>query len=139
MEYRFSKITKAMTWVMQAIAALIMLQTLFFKFSGAEESIYIFTIVGMEPWGRYGSGVVELIASILLMIQSLAWLGAVVGAGIMTGALFFHLTILGIQVKGDHDQLFAYALIAFICCLGILWMRRKEVLYINKFFLSEQK
>jgi putative oxidoreductase len=139
MDYNSSKTTKRLTWAMQAIATLIMFQTLFYKFSGAEESIYIFTTVGMEPWGRYGSGVVELIASILLMMPSLVWLGAVIGAGTMAGALFFHLTILGVQVKGDHDQLFAYALITFICCIGVMWMRRKEIFYINKFFLSESK
>jgi hypothetical protein len=139
MEYNFSKSTKVITWGMQIIAAIIMFQTLFFKFSGAEESVYIFTTVGMEPWGRYGSGIVELIASILLIVPSTSWIGAVIGACVMSGALFFHLTILGIQVKRDHDQLFAYALITFICCLGILWMRRKEIFYINKFFISEKK
>ncbi|MFL5731189.1 MAG: DoxX family protein [Cytophagaceae bacterium] len=135
MEHSFSKTETALTWIMQAIAAVIMFQTLFYKFSGAEESIYIFTTVGMEPWGRYGSGVVELISAVLLLIPRTAWLGALIGAGTMAGAIFFHLTILGPVVKGDGGQLFAYALITFFFCLGVLWIRRREIFYIKRFFL----
>src|SRR5690349_23901197 len=94
------------SWLLQIVAAAIMLQTLFFKFSGAEESVYIFSTLGMEPWGRIGSGVVELIASVLILIPRTTFFGAVLGLGVMSGALFFHLTKLGIEVQGDHGQLF---------------------------------
>jgi hypothetical protein len=56
--------SKYLSMAVRVIAAIILLQTLYFKFTGAEESIYIFTKVGMEPWGRIGSGVGELIAAI---------------------------------------------------------------------------
>lgn len=114
-------------WILRVLAAVIMLQTLYFKFSGAEESIYIFSTLGMEPWGRIGTGVVELIASVLLLIPRTTPIGALLGLAVMSGALFFHLTKLGIEVKGDHGQLFIYALLVFISCLVLAWSFRKKL------------
>ena len=108
------------------LAALIMLQTLFFKFTGAEESIYIFTEVGMEPWGRYMTGVVELIASIFLLTNRFE-LGALLGLGTISGAIFFHLTKLGIEVQGDGGYLFALALVVFISCVALLLINLKSI------------
>jgi putative oxidoreductase len=102
------------------IAALILLQTLFFKFSAAPESVYIFTKVGLEPWGRIGSGVAELIAGILLLWPAYAWLGAGIALGVMAGALMSHLTILGIEVQGDGGYLFILALIVFLASVYVL-------------------
>ena len=114
-------------WALRILAALILLQTLFFKFSGAEESIYIFSALGMEPWGRIGSGVLELIASILILYPPTTFIGAALGAGLMSGAIFFHLTKLGISVKGDGGQLFIYALLVFISCILLLIIYRREL------------
>jgi uncharacterized membrane protein YphA (DoxX/SURF4 family) len=127
-----NKSTNVILWICRIVAALIMVQSLFFKFSGAEESIYIFTTVGMEPAGRIGSGVGELIASILLLIPATSWLGALMGLGVISGALFFHLTKLGIEVQGDGGQLFIYAVIVFICCAVVAWISRKQIPVINK-------
>src|SRR5688572_3362461 len=80
-------------WALRTVAAVILLQTLFFKFTGAPESVYIFTKVGAEPWGRIGSGVVELIAALLLLTPRLTWAGALLAAGVMAGAVLSHLTI----------------------------------------------
>ncbi|HVU54519.1 MAG TPA: DoxX family protein [Puia sp.] len=114
-------------WILRILAAVILLQTLFFKFSGAEESVYIFSTLGMEPRGRIGTGVVELIASILILIPRTTAFGAVLALGTMSGAIFFHLTRLGIEVRGDHGQLFIYALLVFISA-GILgWAFRKQL------------
>ena len=134
MVHKLTSKQNTFSWIAQITAAVIMFQTLFFKFSGAEESIYIFTKVGMEPWGRYGSGIAELIASILLLTRTLAWAGACIGAGVMSGAIFFHLTVLGISVKEDGGYLFALALITFTACLTILYLRKHQIPYINKFF-----
>ncbi|MBP7239006.1 MAG: DoxX family protein, partial [Saprospiraceae bacterium] len=112
--------------------AAILLQTLYFKFTGAPESVYIFETVGMEPWGRYGSGVVELLASILLLIPRTAWLGAVFALGVICGAIFFHLTILGIEVMGDGGFLFILACVVFVFSLIILWKERKNIPIIGK-------
>lgn len=119
-------------WVVRLTAAIIMLQTLFFKFTGAEESIYIFTQIGMEPWGRYAIGTGELIAGILLLIPSWSWLGALGGIGLMAGAVFFHLTILGIEVQSDGGQLFAMAVIVLACCMiNVLMEKDKLVSFAN--------
>ena len=114
------------TRTLRIIAALILLQTLFFKFSAAEESVYIFSTLGMEPWGRIGSGVLELIASILILYPRTTFIGAALGAGLMSGAIFFHLTKLGLVVKNDGGQLFIYALLVFVSCVVLLIIYRKQ-------------
>lgn len=108
-----NKTKHIVTWVFRVIAAVIMLQTLFFKFTGAEESIYIFTQIGMEPFGRYLSGTVELIAGVLLFTRFYA-VGAALGLGTISGAIFFHLTTLGIEVQGDGGTLFIMAIVVFL-------------------------
>ena len=125
---------KILVWIAKLTAAAIMLQTLFFKFSGAAESVYIFTTVGMEPWGRYGSGLGELVASILLFVPRLTWLGALIGMGTMSGALFFHLTKLGIEVQSDGGTLFILALITFVCCAFLGFVNRKQIPVVSKWF-----
>lgn len=113
-------------WVLRLLAALIMLQTLYFKFTGHEQSVKLFTELGMEPWGRIGTGIFELIASILLLIPRTTAYGAGLGAGLMAGAIFFHLTKLGIIFDGDAI-LFTYAVITFISCLILLYLYRAQV------------
>lgn len=111
---------------LRLLAAVILAQTLFFKFTGAEESVYIFTQVGQEPWGRLGSGVAELIACVVLFTRFKA-LGAGLALGVMSGAIFFHLTKLGIEVKGDGGLLFALALITWAASGTVLWLHRREL------------
>ena len=117
-------------WILRILASLILLQTLFYKFSAAEESVYIFSMLGMEPWGRIGTGVAELIASILILIPATTPFGAVMGTGLMGGAIFFHLTKLGISVRGDGGQLFIYALLVFISCIGLVYLYRGQLMQI---------
>lgn len=108
-------------------AAFIMAQTLYFKFSGSQESMYIFKTVGMEPWGRWLIGVLELIGAILLIIPKTAWAGGVLAVGLMIGAIGMHLTILGIEVMGDKGQLFYYALIVFLCGLYVVFNNMDKI------------
>ncbi|MDX2001719.1 MAG: DoxX family protein [Chitinophagales bacterium] len=115
-------------WILRLVAAGILLQTLYFKFTGAAESVYIFTTLGMEPYGRIGSGVGELIASILILIPRFTWLGALMGLGVISGAILSHLTVLGIEVQGDGGTLFYLALIVFVCCLALLFPYREKPL-----------
>lgn len=117
----------AASWALQVVAALILLQTLFFKFTGAEESVYIFTTLGMEPWGRIGSGVAELIAAALLLIPGKQAYGAVLALGVMAGAIMSHLTTLGIVVQNDGGLLFALALIVFGCSAAVGFMHRRQL------------
>ena len=119
--------------ICRVVAAIILLQTLYFKFSGAPESVYIFTKVGAEPFGRIGSGVVELIAAILLFVPSFTWLGAGLACGVMFGAIASHLTLLGIEVKGDGGLLFGLACVVFLCCLFILWVEKSKIPLIGSF------
>jgi len=102
-------------WGARLLAALILLQTLFFKFTASAESVYIFTKVGMEPWGRIMVGILELVAGVMLIIPRTAWMGATLALGLMTGAIGMHLTLLGIDVQGDGGYLFFLALIVTIC------------------------
>lgn len=123
----FSTPTVVVDWIVRLTAAAILAQTLFFKFSGAAESRYIFTRVGAEPWGRIGSGVVELIAAILLLTPRFNWLGAGLALGVMAGAIASHLTILGIEVQGDKGLLFALAITVFVTCAVTLFLHRREL------------
>lgn len=115
------------SWIARAVAAVILLQTLYFKFSGHPDSVHIFTVVGQEPVGRIGSGVVELLASILLFVPSLTAVGAGLAVGVMSGAIFFHLTKLGVVVKNDGGSLFALACVVWVCSALVLWLHRASV------------
>ncbi len=108
-------------WIIKLVAVIILVQTLFFKFTGAEESVYIFSKLGAEPFGRIGSGVIELIASILILIPRTTLLGALIGMGTMLGAIVSHLLILGIEVKNDGGTLFILAIITFLCCAVLVF------------------
>jgi uncharacterized membrane protein YphA (DoxX/SURF4 family) len=114
-------------WILRIVASVILLQTLYFKFSGAEESIYIFTALGIEPYGRIGSGIAELLVVILIRIPKTTWIGAIGGCGIMTGAVLSHLFVLGLVVKDDGGLLFSLAVITLLCCLGLLYFNKKQI------------
>jgi hypothetical protein len=114
--------------VLQLTVAAILLQTLFFKFSGAEESVYIFSTLGAEPWGRIGSGVAELVAAVLLLVPATAPVGALLTMGLMAGAIGSHLTVLGIEIRGDGGLLFGLAVTAFVGSAIVLLVRRAQVL-----------
>ncbi|MDL5051528.1 hypothetical protein QQ054_36600 [Oscillatoria amoena NRMC-F 0135] len=129
-----NRTTVIVLWVCRLVAAILMLQSLFFKFSAAPESVYIFSTLGMEPVGRIGSGVGELIASILLLIPATSWLGALMGLGVISGAIFFHLTKLGIEIQGDGGQLFIYAVLVFISCAIVAWISRYQIPVIKTLF-----
>lgn len=122
----------ALSWALRLTAAIILLQTLFFKFTAAQESVYIFTKVHAEPWGRIGSGLIELIAAILILTPRVTWLGSLLAIGVMTGAIFSHLTVLGIEVQGDKGLLFVLALFVFICSTANLLLHRSEIPVIGR-------
>ncbi len=119
-------------WILRLAAAVILLQTLFFKFTASEESVYIFSTIGMEPWGRIGTGVLELIAALLLLIPRTTAIGAFLATGLMSGALFFHFTTLGIEVKADGGLLFVYALIVLVCALILLVVHQSQITQLLK-------
>ncbi len=114
------------------LAAIILLQTLFFKFTAAPESVYIFSALGMEPFGRIGIGIVELIAAILLIIRKTSFLGALLSIGLMFGAVYTHLFIIGIEVQNDGGSLFVLAILVLVCSFITLALQRNRlVLFIH--------
>ena len=120
------KLTKILSWALRITAAIILLQTLYFKFTAHPESVELFTKLGVEPWGRIGTGVLELICSILLLLPSSAFIGAIMGIGLMAGAILSHLTVIGIESKGDGGQLFALAISVLVCCSIVCFLHREQ-------------
>ena len=113
-------------WIARIVAAIILLQTLYFKFTGAKESVELFTKLGVEPWGRIGTGVIELIASALILIPATVWLGSLLAIGLMAGAIGSHILVIGIT-RDDGGQLFLYAVIVFVCALFSFWKSKNQV------------
>lgn len=113
--------------IMSLVAAAILLQTLYFKFSAHPDSVFIFSQLGLEPYGRIGLGIIELITGILLMFRRTALFGAILGLGIISGAIFSHLFILGIEVQNDGGKLFLLALVVFLACGLSLFFQKKEL------------
>jgi putative oxidoreductase len=129
-----SKIQIGVSWVLQIAVAVILLQTLFLKFTGAEESVYIFSTLGAEPWGRIGSGLVELAAAVLLLVPVTAPLGAALTMAVMVGAIGSHLTVLGIEVMNDGGLLFGLACTAFLASAIVLFLRRGQLPVLGRYF-----
>lgn len=130
-----TKVQGIISWSPQLVAAGILFQTLFFKFSGAEESRYIFARLGMEPWGRVSCGVAELVAVALLLIPRTATIGAIVSLGLMTGAIAGHVIKLGVVVKNDGGLLFGLAVTVFVCSAAVLLIRRREIPVVGPSFM----
>jgi uncharacterized membrane protein YphA (DoxX/SURF4 family) len=127
------KLRNIIDWALRIVAAIILLQTLYFKFTGQPESVELFSKLGAEPWGRIGTGVIELIASVLLLIPSTVILGALLGIGLMLGAIASHLLVIGIESQGDGGQLFGLAIVVLACCVVIAFMRKGQIqMYVNR-------
>jgi hypothetical protein len=124
---KLSRTATRFSWVLQLVTAAVLGQTLFFKFTAAPESVYIFTTLGLEPWGRIGSGLAELVAVVLLLVPRTIALGALLSLGVITGAIFSHLTKLGLVVQDDGGLLFALALVVFVASFLILALRRAQI------------
>jgi putative oxidoreductase len=123
------------SWLLRIAAAVILLQTLYFKFTGHPESVELFTRLGVEPWGRIATGVLELVTGILLLLPPTAFAGAFMGAGLMAGAIFSHFTVIGIESKGDGGQLFILAIVVLVSCLIIMLLHKQQGMALfNKLF-----
>ncbi len=137
-----SKPLRITSWVLQIIAAFILGQTLFFKFTGAEETKALFEVLGAEPWGRYASGVMELIAVVLLLIPRTSVVGAMLALGVILGAIGAHLTKLGISIDpvalGNDaleplagPMLFVMAVVVLVCSVSVIVIRRNEIPFVG--------
>jgi hypothetical protein len=126
-ETTVTKTSTRLSWIAQVTAAVILGQTLFFKLAGTPESIYIFERLGVEPWGRYATGMFEVVAVVLLLIPRTAGLGALMAIGLMFGALGSHVTTLGIEIQGDGGLLFALAVTTLIAASTVAYIRRRQI------------
>lgn len=124
----------SLSLVLRVVVAAILLQTLFFKFSAAPESVWIFQTLGLEPWGRIASGVVELVAALLILWPRTTGLGALLALGVISGAILSHLTKLGIEVQGDGGLLLGLAIIVFIGSAVLAWLHRREIPVVGQWF-----
>ncbi len=111
------------SWVAQLVAAAILGVAGFAKLSGAEDSVTLFSFLGVEPWGRYLVGGLEAIATVLLLMPRTALAGAGLGALLMLGALATHLLKIGVMYGGNPD-LFLMAWTVLAACLTTAWCRR---------------
>ena len=125
---------KSLLLVLRIVVAIILIQTLGFKFTAHPDSVYIFTKVGLEPFGRIGIGVLELIEAILILIHKKIWTGALLTAGLLSGAVMMHLTQLGIEINNDGGTLFYMALGVLLLSLIILWNERKKIPILGNLF-----
>jgi len=130
--FNHKQMKKHLPFILRVIVAIILVQTLRFKFTAHPDSVYIFETVGLEPIGRIGIGVLELIAGILLLVPKTVWAGATLTLGLIGGAIMMHLTQLGIEVQNDGGVLFITALITFILAGIILYLYRKDIPIIGK-------
>lgn len=129
------KLKVLLSWALRVVAAFILLQTLYFKFTAHPESVELFTKLGVEPWGRIGTGIIELITGVLLLIPAIAFIGAFLGIGLMTGAIFSHILVIGIESKGDGGQLFILAILVLVLCVSIVLLNKQQGLNLfNKYF-----
>jgi uncharacterized membrane protein YphA (DoxX/SURF4 family) len=122
----FSKSDNLSLLIARIIPAVILMQTLYFKFTAAPESVAIFSKLHVEPWGRIATGIVELIAGLMLLIPPTATLGAAIGMVLMIGAIGSHLFVIGIESNGDKGQLFILAIVCFLCCLAVIYLEKRK-------------
>lgn len=122
---------KRILFFIRLIIAVVLIQTLRFKFTAHPDSVYIFSQVGLEPFGRIGIGVLELIAGLLLLFNKTAWKGAGLTFGILSGAVMMHLTTLGIEVRGDGGVLFLTACLLVVLSVIILWSEKSKIPFLK--------
>lgn len=113
-------------WLLRLVPVIILLQTLFFKFTAHPDSVAIFSQLHAEPFGRIISGILELITAVLILNPKTTFLGAVLGFITMIGAIASHIFILGINTNNDGGKLFYLALTVFVFCLILLFKFKKS-------------
>ena len=125
-----------LSWLLRIVVAAILLQTLFYKFTAHPDSVHIFSALGIEPWGRIGLGVVELIIAILILIPKTKILGMLCSLGVILGAIFSHFLVLGVNVSNDGGALFTLAIVVFISSSLWLILHKKELMsFVHKTML----
>ncbi len=125
-------------FLVKFLITIIVGQTLFFKFSGAVESIYIFSVLGVEPWGRLALGVLELLSLVFLWIPKTTLYALILILGMMSGAIASHLFILGIEIMGDKGELFILGVVTWLCTAVLLFIKREEIKLLSMKFVTRK-
>lgn len=133
------KPTAIFSWALRITIAVIFLQTLYFKFTAHPDSVYIFSQLGVEPYGRVGLGIIELITAVLILLPRTKIAGLLLSFGIICGAIFSHFLVIGTEVKGDSGGLFTLALVVFGACILLFFMHKNEILNFIKKIFSDEK
>jgi hypothetical protein len=121
-----------LSWALRLTVAIILLQTLYFKFTAHPDSVHIFSALGVEPWGRVSLGIVELITAILILLPRTKIIGMLNSLGIIIGAIVSHLLVLGVNVGNDGGGLFILAIMVLIFSSTYLLMHKNEVITLIK-------
>ncbi len=129
-------IKNIISWILRLIVAIILLQTLYFKFTAHPDSVHIFSALGVEPWGRIGLGIIELITAILIFIPKTKTIGMLNSLGIIIGAIVSHLMVLGINVSNDGGGLFTLAVIILLASIAYLILNKSDVIHLKKTFIK---
>ncbi len=128
------KTKNIISWILRLIVAIILLQTLYFKFTAHPDSVHIFSALGVEPYGRIGLGIIELITVILILLPKTKIIGMINSLGIIMGAIASHILVLGVNVSNDGGGLFTLAIIVLIASSVYLIIYKNEILsFINNF------
>jgi uncharacterized membrane protein YphA (DoxX/SURF4 family) len=117
---------KIVSWLLRLFVAFILLQGLYFKLTSAPESVQLFEALGVEPWGRIGTAIAELIATVLLLVPRTKVYGALAAAVLMAGAIVGHLSRLGIEVGDDGGMLFGMAVAVLVASIALLFLFRAQ-------------
>lgn len=125
------------SWVLRLTVAVILIQTLYFKFTAHPDSVHIFSALGVEPWGRIALGIIELITAILILIPKTKIIGMVNSLGIILGAIFSHILVLGIKVSNDGGGLFTLAIVVLVASVIFLIMHKNELISLTQKFIKK--
>ncbi len=121
------KIKAAVSLVLRLTIAIILLQTLYFKFTAHPDSVYIFSSLGVEPWGRIALGIIELFTAFLILFPRTQLYGVALSLGIIVGAIGAHLGVIGLHIGNDGGGLFALALVVFFCAISYLLLHLQDL------------
>lgn len=123
---------RIISWILQIVVAVLLAQASVFKLISDPDTVSLFTKLGMEPHGRIMTGIFELLACILLLIPVSSIYGALLAAGLMSGALLGHITKLGFT--GPEGELGIMAILILLASLVILFLRRAQLPFIARMF-----
>lgn len=118
-------------WTLRLFISFYLIQYSYVKLSGQQSAIELFTTLEMEPWGRITIGILELITVLLILYPRTTVLGGLLGMVSMAAVIYYHLTQLGIAIRGD-SFLFIIACAIFAASLALVITNRKQL--INSIF-----